>query len=153
MYNCLYYKTCLKFLKQQKGKIMKQQLKLILSLTLLVLLSGTFLLPFTDNKYNTANAEYANQYRTVRARHILVDTENEAWALKSRITEGESFEALAEKYSKCPSSEKGGDLGYFNRGQMVPEFEKVAFETPIGEVSDPVKTRFGWHLIKVTRKM
>lgn len=132
---------------------MKIYLKFFLSLSLLAFLNGIFVLPEQINTNNAAFAEYTNQYRTVRARHILVDTENEAWALKSRITEGESFEALAEKYSKCPSKEKGGDLGYFNRGQMVPEFEKVAFETPIGEVSDPVKTRFGWHLIKVTRKM
>lgn len=132
---------------------MQKYIKLILGFSLLALLNGVLDLPYTTNINNTAHAEYANQYKTVRARHILVDTENEAWALKSRITEGESFETLAEKYSKCPSKEKGGDLGYFNRGQMVPEFEKVAFETPIGEVSDPVKTRFGWHLIKVTRKM
>ncbi len=103
---------------------------------------------------NFAMAEEGQKYyKTVRAEHILVDTEDEAWALKSRITEGESFEELAKQYSKCPSKEKGGDLGYFVRGQMVPEFEAAAFETPIGGVSDPVKTRYGWHLIKVTRKM
>ncbi len=92
-------------------------------------------------------------YKTVRAEHILVDTEDQAWAIKSRVTEGESFEELAKQYSKCPSKEKGGDLGYFVRGQMVPEFENAAFSTPIGGVSDPVKTRYGWHLIKVIRKM
>ena len=109
-----------------------------------------------NNSFNNiaiAEAEDGSIYKTVRASHILVDSENTAWAIKTRITEGEDFAMLAEKYSKCPSKEKGGDLGYFNRGQMVPEFENVAFETPIGEVSDPVKTRFGWHLIKVTRKM
>lgn len=102
---------------------------------------------------NTANAEDGSKFKTVRARHILVETEDEAWAIKSKITEGTSFEELAKVYSKCPSKEKGGDLGYFVRGQMVPEFENAAFSTPIGEVSDPVKTRFGWHLIKVVRKM
>ena len=100
-----------------------------------------------------AESEDPTLYKTVRASHILVDDENQAWALKSRIVEGESFEKLAQQYSKCPSKDKGGDLGYFNRGQMVPEFENAAFSTPIGEVSDPVKTRYGWHLIKVTRKM
>lgn len=100
-----------------------------------------------------AEAEDPAQFKTVRASHILVESEDEAWALKSRLTEGEDFEKLAKEYSKCPSKDKGGDLGYFNRGQMVPEFEYAAFSTPVGEVSDPVKTRFGWHLIKVTRKM
>ena len=100
-----------------------------------------------------AATEDGSIYRAVRASHILVDSENTAWAIKSRLTEGEDFGVLAQKYSKCPSSDKGGDLGYFNRGQMVPEFENAAFSTPVGEVSDPVKTRFGWHLIKVTRKM
>ena len=132
---------------------MKKMLRIILSISLLALLYSICELPFVEANSNSVKAEDGSQFRTVRARHILVNTEDEAWALKSRITEGENFEILAEKYSKCPSSEKGGDLGYFNRGQMVPEFEKVAFETPIGEVSDPVKTRFGWHLIKVTRKM
>lgn len=123
--------------------------------SLFVLLFATFfIVPCIDIiSHNSVQAEDGRQFRTVRARHILVATEDEAWALKSRITEGESFEELAQKYSKCPSNEKGGDLGYFNRGQMAHEFEVVAFETPIGEVSDPVKTQFGWHLIKVTRKM
>ena len=113
------------------------------------------LLPVCSNFSNAAMAEAEDPslYKTVRASHILVDSEGQAWAIKSRITEGENFETLAKEYSKCPSKEKGGDLGYFNRGQMVPEFEYAAFSTPIGEVSDPVKTRFGWHLIKVTRKM
>ena len=128
--------------------------KLIIKILSIALLFLTAFAPFLYVKSNTANAsEEQKVYRTVRAKHILVDTENEAWALKSRITEGEDFDKLAKQYSKCPSKEKGGDLGYFNRGQMVPEFEKAAFETPIGEVSDPVKTRFGWHIIKVIRKM
>lgn len=100
-----------------------------------------------------AETEDAAQFKTVRASHILVDTEDEAWAIKSKFTEGQDFAELAKLYSKCPSKEKGGDLGFFNRGQMVPEFEYAAFSTPVGEVTDPVKTRYGWHLIKVTRKM
>ena len=96
---------------------------------------------------------FAEDYNMVKAKHILVDTKAQATKIKTDIDEGGSFDYYAQKYSKCPSKEKGGDLGYFVRGQMVPEFENAAFETPIGEVSDPVKTRFGWHLIKVTRKM
>ncbi len=86
---------------------------------------------------------------SVRASHILVDTKQQADMIKAKIDNGESFEALAKKYSKCPSSANGGDLGYFERGQMVKPFEDVAFALPVGQVSDPVKTQFGWHLIKV----
>jgi len=89
---------------------------------------------------------------SVRASHILVDTKAEADSIKAKIDNGESFEALAKKYSKCPSGKEGGDLGYFERGQMVKEFEDSAFSLPIGKVSDPVKTQFGWHLIKVCDK-
>lgn len=86
---------------------------------------------------------------SVKASHILVDSNAEATAIKSKIDNGASFEAMAMKYSKCPSGKEGGDLGYFERGQMVKEFENAAFTLPIGKVSDPIKTQFGWHLIKV----
>ncbi len=93
------------------------------------------------------------EFRTVRASHILVDTEEEALELKKRIENGESFESLAQEYSKCMSREKGGNLGFFKRGQMVKPFEDAAFSLPVGVVSDPVKTEYGWHLIKVTSKI
>ena len=89
----------------------------------------------------------------VRASHILVKTEQEAKDLYDEIMNGKAFADAAAEVSLCPSGAAGGDLGYFVRGQMVPEFENAAFSTPIGGVSDPVKTRYGWHLIKVTRKM
>lgn len=89
---------------------------------------------------------------SVRASHILVDSKQEADLIKSKIGNGESFEALAKKYSKCPSGQNGGDLGYFERGQMVKSFEDAAFNLPVGKVSDPVKTQFGWHIIKVYDK-
>ena len=73
--------------------------------------------------------------------------------LKSQIENGEiTFEDAAKKYSKCPSKANGGDLGYFGRGMMVKEFETEAFNGKIGAVSNPVKTQFGWHLIKVVDK-
>lgn len=125
----------------------KKQIRVIIVLFAILILP-VFLINATKTM-----AEDGSNYRTVRAEHILVKTEDEAWAIKSKIDEGENFEALAKKYSICPSKEKGGDLGYFTRGQMVPEFENAAFSTPIGDVSDPVKTRFGWHLIKIIRKM
>lgn len=89
---------------------------------------------------------------SVRASHILVNTKAEADSLKAKIDNGENFETLAKKYSKCPSGSEGGDLGYFERRQMVKEFENAAFSLPVGKVSDPVRTQFGWHLIKVCDK-
>lgn len=86
----------------------------------------------------------------VRASHILVKTVEEANDLKAKIDNGEDFANLAKQYSTCPSGKEGGDLGYFTKGQMVPEFETVAFSLPVGKVSDPVKTQFGWHLILVS---
>ncbi|GBF22627.1 peptidyl-prolyl cis-trans isomerase C [Candidatus Gastranaerophilus sp. (ex Termes propinquus)] len=89
---------------------------------------------------------------SVKASHILVDSKEKADELKARAAAGESFDDLAKEFSKCPSKERGGDLGYFGKGQMVPEFEQAAFATGVGEVSEPVQTQFGWHLIKVADK-
>ncbi len=94
----------------------------------------------------------ADSIKQVRASHILVKTRPEAIQIKKDIENGGDFAYYAETYSLCPSGKNGGDLGYFSRGQMVQPFEDVAFDTPIGEVSDPVGTQFGWHLIKVTDK-
>lgn len=92
-----------------------------------------------------------SQITEVRASHILVNNYYQAEQIRNDILEGrESFENCARLYSSCPSGQKGGDLGYFGRGQMVPQFEAVAFSLPVGEVSKPVWTQFGWHLIKVT---
>lgn len=88
----------------------------------------------------------------VKASHILVETEAEAISLKEEILSGESFESVASANSLCPSSRNGGDLGFFGKGQMVKEFEDAAFSLNVGEISDPVKTNFGWHLILVTDK-
>lgn len=87
--------------------------------------------------------------RYVSAGHILVQNYEDAIALKKRIDDGESFEKLAKQYSTCPSGQRGGALGMFGRGQMVKPFENAAFNLKVGEVSEPVKTEFGWHLIKV----
>lgn len=89
----------------------------------------------------------------VSARHILVETEDKAKELKEKIKAGGDFIALAKENSKDPGSkEDGGNLGYFGHGQMVEQFEAVVFKLPKGEVSDPVKTQFGWHLIKIEDK-
>lgn len=86
----------------------------------------------------------------VRASHILVEDQATADRLKKEIEGGTSFEQAAKDHSKCPSSREGGDLGWFGRGQMVKPFEDAAFGLQSGQVSSPVKTQFGYHLIKVT---
>ena len=89
---------------------------------------------------------------TVRARHILVKTEEEAKNLKQEIEQGKSFADVAMEVSLCPSGQDGGDLGYFGKGMMVKEFEDAAFSMNVGQISDPIKTQFGWHLIQLTDK-
>ena len=85
----------------------------------------------------------------VRASHILVDSEDEANNILDQLNNGMSFEEAARKYSNCPSKENGGDLGEFTRGQMVQEFEDAAFSMNQGQISEPVKTQFGYHIIKL----
>jgi len=80
--------------------------------------------------------------------HILVKTKNEADTIKQKLAKGESFAALAKKYSTCPSGKKGGNLGEFPPGKMVKAFDNVVFKKPILEVHGPIKTQFGYHLIK-----
>ncbi len=87
----------------------------------------------------------------VRASHILVDKHSQALALISKIREGEDFRNVARQYSTCPSKKKGGDLGWFAKGQMVPEFEKAAFNLKVGAMTnDPCKSVHGYHVIKRT---
>ncbi len=88
----------------------------------------------------------ANQ---VHAAHILVKDEAKAKELLAKINGGESFSDLAKKFSQCPSGRKGGDLGWFGKGQMVKQFEDACFSNRKGAVVGPVKTEFGYHLIKV----
>ena len=88
----------------------------------------------------------------VRARHILVETEDEAKAIKAELDKGADFAELAKKKSKDPGASDGGDLGFFTKDQMVPEFSAVAFALEPGKISDPVKSQFGWHIIKVEEK-
>lgn len=87
----------------------------------------------------------------VKVSHLLVETREEAEKIREEILAGKDF-AEAAMVSKCPSGRSGGDLGYIKKGQMVTEFEQAAFSLPIGEVSEPVKTQFGWHLLVVTDK-
>jgi len=87
--------------------------------------------------------------KKVNASHILVKTEQEANVVLYEVTHGKTFEEVAQQKSLCPSKKKGGSLGWFAKGQMVKEFENAAFSMKKGEISKPVKTQFGYHLIKV----
>ena len=96
------------------------------------------------------NEKYVDYQIQVRARHILVENEEEAKDLANRVRKGENFAELAKQYSKdTGSAVQGGDLGFFPKGIMVKEFEEMAFSLPVGQVSDPVKTQFGYHIIEV----
>jgi len=101
--------------------------------------------------YEEASKQIAGE-EEVHARHILVETEDEAKAVKAELDKGGDFAELAKKKSKDPGASDGGDLGFFTKEQMVPEFSAVAFALEPGKISDPVKSQFGWHIIKVEEK-
>lgn len=89
---------------------------------------------------------------TATAAHILVQTEQECLTLKAEIESGANFEELARKHSKCPSGQRGGALGTFRQGQMVPEFDAIVFNGELKKVLGPVKTQFGYHLIWIEQR-
>jgi len=107
------------------------------------------------------NQESFKNPKKIKARHILLkvspdaseseetNTKEKALSLLKRLKDGEDFAALAKKYSQGPTASKGGDLGYFTRGKMVKSFEELAFSLKKGEIGGPVKTRFGWHIIRI----
>ena len=105
-------------------------------------------------KYYDDNLDKFKQGETVNADHILVQSEEKALEILAKIESGElSFADAAKEYSTCPSGQRGGNLGDFGRGQMVPEFDKVVFELEVGALTKtPVKTQFGYHLIKLNSK-
>lgn len=103
--------------------------------------------------YYDANKQQFAKGDTVNAKHILTDSEEKCSAILEAIVSGEKqFEEAAKEHSTCPSGAKGGDLGEFGKGQMVKEFEDAAFNAEPGHVVGPVKTQFGYHLIKVEKK-
>jgi peptidyl-prolyl cis-trans isomerase C len=101
--------------------------------------------------YQQVTKEMAGE-QEIHARHILVATEDDAKAVFEQLRKGADFATLAKEKSKDPSSSEGGDLGYFTRDRMVPEFADAAFKLQVGQISDPVKTEFGWHIIKLEDK-
>ena len=117
-----------------------------------ILLTGSVFAWGTSNTDSTYYEEDTPKYTQVAAQHILVRNAADAVAIRKELINGGSFEYYAQKYSLCPSSKNGGYLGYFERGQMAPEFEKKAFSMKVGEISTPIRTNFGWHIIKVVDK-
>lgn len=105
-------------------------------------------------KYYEANKTKFISGEEVRASHILLKKEDKELAMEihEKLTEGGDFAEFATAHSQCPSREKGGDLGSFGKGKMVPEFDKAAFELEKDELSDLIETQFGYHIIKVTEK-
>ena len=109
--------------------------------------------------FGAINVVEAAEARQVQALHILVPTEAKALEIRQDIVAGQTqnevfnnFRNAAKRYSTCPSGRDGGMLGYFRRGDMVKPFEEAAFNLPNGQVSEPVKTQFGYHLIYVISK-
>src|SRR5438477_6442772 len=103
------------------------------------------------NVYELASKDITGK-KEVHARHILVETEDDAKAVEEDLKKGADFAELAKKKSKDPGASDGGDLGFFTKEQMVPEFSSTAFSLEPGKISEPVKSQFGWHVIKVEEK-
>ncbi|ASW44285.1 peptidylprolyl isomerase [Clostridium isatidis] len=139
--------------EEYKENVRQAEYDILTQLTLnKILLDVTVTEEDALNYYNQNKNQFVKQ-PTVSAKHILVDTEELAKSIKSEIENNEiTFEDAAAKYSSCPSKEQGGDLGSFGKGMMVKEFEDAAFNSELNVVTDPVKTQFGYHLIKVEER-
>lgn len=119
-------------------------------LKLNLLLEKAISAPITDEE---VKKYYDEEYKPeIKASHILVEDEEKAKEVKSKLDAGEKFEDLAKEYSSDGSAEKGGDLGWFGPGAMVPEFEEAAYALEVNKISEPVQSQFGFHIIKVTEK-
>lgn len=116
------------------------------------LFSTITITPEETRNYYDENKEQFEQAESIRASHILVESADKANQIIAELQNGLSFADAAQQYSSCPSNAQGGDLGFFTQGRMVPEFEEAAFALDTDEVSAPVETQFGFHVIKVTDK-
>ena len=140
------------YLKLEKGEIFMKKFLFIVALALVISVTfyGIKTIASPSDTNTSSTSTNLAEVKEVRAAHILVDKEVDAIHIRKEIVDGKKdFYQAAREYSKCPSGRNGGDLGWFGKGMMVPEFEKVAFSTPEGQISQPVKTQFGWHIIKV----
>ena len=140
--------------KSQEYEEMAEKLKVELAshMAATSVVEGIKISEEAEKKYYEENQAAFQEKPQVSAKHILVETKEEAKKVAEEIGQGLGFEEAAGKYSTCPSKDKGGDLGYFSRGQMVPEFEKAAFAGEPGKVIGPIETQFGHHLIFVEDK-
>ena len=103
-------------------------------------------------EFYTENVDKFVAPKQVKASHILVKEEDKINDINEKLKSGGVFEDIAKENSECPSAQNGGDLGFFGKGKMVPEFETAAFALGLNEVSEPFKTDFGFHIVKVTEK-
>ena len=139
--------------EEYKAGLEQLEKDLLTQMTINKVLSEVTVTDEDAKKYYKENKTQFDQPATVSAKHILVDTEELCSEVKERIENGElSFEDAAKEYSTCPSNAQGGSLGVFGRGMMVPEFEDAAFELELEKISEPVKTQFGYHLVKTESK-
>ncbi|MGL6105289.1 peptidylprolyl isomerase [Romboutsia sp.] len=136
-----------------KAELQKVEENMLKQYSINKVLSSVTLTEDEKEAFFEANKSKFNKSETASAKHILVETEESANDLLNKINAGElTFEDAALAHSTCPSKDAGGDLGTFPRGQMVPEFEEVVFNMNKGEVTGPVQTQFGYHLIKLEEK-
>lgn len=138
--------------KEYEEMIEKMKVELASHMAATSIIEGVRVEEAEEKAFYEENPDLFEAQAQVSAKHILVENEDSANVIAKEIADGLAFEEAAKKYSTCPSKEKGGDLGYFSKGQMVPEFEKAAFEGEIGKVIGPVQTQFGYHLIRVEDK-
>lgn len=133
-----------------KEELEKMKQNLMKQFNIKTLVEGVTVESGEAEAFYNENPHFFQGQEQVEASHILVDTEEEANTILTELKGGLEFAEAAKKYSKCPSNQQGGSLGAFSRGQMVPEFEQAAFEMKLNEVSAPVQTQFGYHLILKT---
>ena len=133
------------------GKLAHARKKILME-SLLELESKSAATELAMRKLYDESVQKLKPEQEVHARHILVETEDNAKDAIRKLKAGGDFAALAKELSKDPGASEGGDLGYFTKDQMVAEFAEAAFRLDKGKVSDPVKSQFGWHIIKLEDK-
>ena len=135
-----------------KDDLEKAEKNLLIQYSVNKFLKGIEITDVEILEYFESNKEQFKKPETMLASHILVKEEEQANDILEKINNGLSFEDAAKEFSDCPSKDRGGDLEEFARGSMVPEFEEAAFNSEVGIVDKPVKTQFGYHIIKVLKK-
>lgn len=150
--NCYAWDNGMEEDPEYKMQLEKLKKEILTQATIKKILSEVTVTDDEVQKYYEANGDTFKNEESITAKHILVDNLEKANMILKSIKDGMIFEEAASKYSSCPSKEQGGNLGNFTRGRMVPEFEKAAFDLEVGVISEPVKTQFGYHLIKVEKR-